>query len=269
MCDPSSLLSTAVGAGGKAVDAFGRADAARQQDKANKDDAMRRLQLMQQHFATQDRYRGQGEGAWRAALEDMSAPSQIGRQSQEAARLSSYYNGDTGPLQGVPSAPSLSIKSYTENPGGGLGGFTNAPAPNTAIAAPPSTSGGFTFDPRIAGSSQGGDVFQADLAAKLGAAAQAARSQNNALATINSYGGSYGGLGTVNPLIMQKSADAIDLWNNMRKGDLAVWDVEKRVPAAQYAYKGSPASALAGLFPSGMKNMGTAASGWKTPQQLF
>lgn len=263
MCDPASLLSTAVGAGTKAMDAFGKQKAAAQQDRANKDHAMMRLMLMDQHLKRQDALRGQGEGMWSAALDDMSAASQTARQSQEEARLASYLNGDTGAVAGAPRPASLDIKWWNDQPvdfkSGGIAQYTNAPQSDKTIAAAPGTGGGFSFDPNIAGSAQGGDIFQADLAGKLARAARSARGQINALAKLSSYGGSYGGLGTVNPLVLQNSGDAIDMRNNFRRGDLAVWQAEDAIPAAQYTYKASPASSLAGLFGAGMKSMGDTA----------
>lgn len=263
MCDPGSLLGTVAGAGTKAADAFGRQKAAAQQDKANKDHAMMQLFLMDQHLKRQDALRGQGEGMWSAALDDMSAASQVARQSREEARLASYLNGDTPAISGATDPASLSIKWWNDQPvnfgSGGIAQYSNAPQTDKTITAAPSTEGGFSFDPNIAGSKQGGDYFQADLASKLARAARGARGQINALAKISSYGGSYGGLGTVNPLILQNSGDAIDFRNNMRRGDLAVWEAEKAIPATQYTYKASPASSLAGLFGAGMKGLGSSA----------
>ncbi len=263
MCDPSSLLGTVVGAGTKAADAFGRQKAAAQQDQANKDHAMMELFLMNQHLKRQDQLRGQGEGMWSAALDDMNAGSQIARQSQEEARLAAYLNGDTPAITGAKDPASLSIKWWNDQPvdgrNGGIQTYTNAPQTDKTIPAAPGTEGGFSFDPNISGSKQGGDYFQADLASKLARASRSARGQINALAKLASYGGSYGGLGTVNPLVLQNSADAIDFRNNFRRGDLAVWDAEKAIPASQYTYKQSPASSLAGLFGAGMKGMGQSA----------
>lgn len=263
MCDPGSLLSTAVGAGTKAMDLIGKQKAAQQQDQANKDHALFQLALMSQHLNRQDYLRMQGEGMWSAALGDMGAASQIGRQSQEEARLASYLNGDSNPVYGAPEAPSLGIKWWEGQPtqGGdrGLASFANAPPPNTTVTPPPTRDGGFSFDPNIAGAKQGGDVFQRDLAYKLNQAARGARGQINALARLSSYGNSYGGLGTMNPLILENSGNAIDFQNNFRRGDLAVYEVEKAIPARQYQYKQSPASALGGMLGAGAKGLGSAA----------
>lgn len=245
------------------MDAMGKQKAAQQQDQANKQNAMMQLMLMDQHLKTQDRFRGQGEGAWSAALDDLSAISQIGRQSQEEARLAAYLNEDAGPVIGAPNAPSLGIDYWNEHPtnsdAGGIQQYSDKPATNTALVKPPSTEGGFKFDPKIAGSKQGGQVFQQDLARKLATAARGARGQINALARLSSYGGSYGGLGTDNPLILQNSSNAINLWNNFRRGDLRVYEAEKAIPASQYTYKQSPLASLGGLFGKGMGGLGEAA----------
>ncbi len=266
MCDPSSLLSAGVGAGTKVMGAIGQQKAAAQQDRANKDHAMYQLMLMQQHMATQDRMRGQGEGMWSAALDDLSATSQIARQAREESRLAGYLNGDTGPnFAAAPKAPSLGIDWWNSHPvngsNGGIKTYSDAPKADNTVVAPPTTDGGFSFDPKIAGTKQGGDVFQSDLAYKIGNAARESRKQINALARISSYGGSYGGLGTMNPLILGNSGNAIDMWNNFRKGDMQVYNVERQVPASQYTYKQSPAMALSGLFSSGMKGLGGAMGG--------
>lgn len=265
MCDPSSLMSAGMGAGTKMMDAMGRQKAAQQQDKANKDHAMMELFLMDQHLKTQARYRGQGEAAWGAALDDMSARSQIARQSQEEARLSKYLNEEGPAVLGAPVPGSLNNRWWEEQPvnGGGasLATYKNPAPTDQTIAPPPSNEGQFMFNTDIAGSKQGGDRFQTDLAAKIADASRGARKQINALARLSSYGGSFGGLGTNNPLIMQNSANAIDLWNNFRRGDMQVYNVEKQIPASQYQYKQSPLMSLSGLFGAGMKGMGGAAGG--------
>jgi hypothetical protein len=265
MCDPGSLLSTGVGAGTKVMDAMGRQKAAQQQDKANKDHTMMQLMLMAQHMNTQNAFRGQAEGAWSAALDDMGAASQIARQSQESRRLAAYLNGDTQPLMDVPRPASLDINTADTHkidagPGGkGIARYTDVAGADTAVAPMPTKEGGFSFSPAISGSHGGTAMFRSDLARKLNKAARGARGQINALADLSAYGGSYGGLGTVNPLIMQKSGQAIDMWNNFRRGDMSVYNVERQIPASQYQYKQSPAMGLAGLFGSGMKGMGEAA----------
>ena len=265
MCDPASLISSGLGAGSKMMDAMGRQNAARKQDQANKQNAMMQLFLMDQHLKNQDRYRGQGEGMWSAALDDMSAGTQIARQSQEESRLASYLNGDTPAIIGAKDPASLGIKWWEDHPVSGVNGgimtYTDQPTTDKTVVPPPSKDGGFSFDPNIAGSRQGGDVFQSDLAYKLNQAARGARGQINALARLSSYGGSYGGLGTVNPLILQNSSDAINMQNNFRKGDLDVWRAESAIPASQYQYKQSPFAALGGLLGSGAKGLGSAAGG--------
>lgn len=262
MCDPGSLIGAGVGAGTKVMDAMGRQKAAQQQDQANKQHAMMQLYLMQQHMDTQNRLRGQAEGAWSAALDDMGAASQIARQSQESRRLAAYLNGDTQPLMDVPRPASLDINTATTHavdtgPGGkGIARYIDVPGADTAVAPPPTKEGGFSFDPAIQGSKGGTEMFRSDLARKLNMAARSARGQINALADLSAYGGSYGGLGTVNPLIMQKSGQAIDLFNNFRKGDMQVYNAEMAIPASQYQYKQSPLMGLSGLFGGGMKGMG-------------
>ena len=266
MCDPGSLISAGVGAGTRLADGFGKQAAAQKQQEANKNHAMMQLMLMQQHLQNQNRMRGQSQGAWSAGLDDMGAASQIARQSQEEARLGAYLNGDTQPVFGSPQASSMGVRWWEEQPvnnKNGLPSYSNAPPPNTTVVAPPANSGeGFSFDPGIAGSAQGGDVFQSDLARKLNTAAREARGQINSLARLSSYGGSYGGLGTVNPMILGNSANAIDMWNNFRRGDLRVYDVERQIPAAQYQYKSSPLMALGGLLGAGAKGLGSAAAGF-------
>lgn len=263
MCDIGSIASAGLGAGTKVADAIGRQKAAQQQDRANKQNAFMQLYLMDQHLKNQDRMRGQGEGMWSAALDDLSAGTQIARQSQEESRLAAYLNGDTQAVMGAKDPASLGIRWWEDQPvsGGGTGimSYTNAPKTDKTVVAPPTTDGGFSFDPNVAGSKVGGDVFQTDLASKLNRAARGARGQINALARLSSYGGSYGGLGTVNPLILQNSSDAINFRNNQRKGDLDVWRAESAIPAAQYQYKQSPLMALGGLLGSGAKGMGSAA----------
>lgn len=267
MCDPGSLIGAGLGAGTKVADAMGRQRAAQQQDRANKENAMRQLFLMNQHLNQQDAFRRQGEGAWSGALDDLSAAAQISQQTHEAARLASYLNGDTQPITDVTQPSSLSVATWQDHPidagpgGKGIARYTDTPAANTSVAPPPSKNGGFSFDPNINGSTNGGNVFKADLARKLALASRDARGQINALANLSSYGGSYAGNGTLNPMILQNSARGIDMHNNFRRGDMNVWNVESQIPASQYQYKQSPLMGLSGLFGAGMKGLGSTAGG--------
>lgn len=266
MCGPAAgMMSSGIGMAGQMAGAMGQQAAARKQDQANKDHALYQLLLMNEQIKKQEANRRQGEAMWNATLNDMSAGASIARQTHEARRLASYLNGDSGPLENVYKPPSLGINWWEDQPTSGIHGgihdYTNGKAPDMSVTPPPSTDGGFSFGTGIAGSKQGGGVFQADLAAKTARAARGARKEINALAGLSSYGGSYGGLGSVNPLLLQNSGNAIDFRNNLRKGDMQVYNVQRQIPATQYKYRQSPMAGLGGMVGKGMSSLGQSMGG--------
>ena len=131
----------------------------------------------------------------------MSATSQKTAQQAEQDRLTSYLQGQT--------------PASTET----------SPSPATAVS-----------DARLSGQQGGapGDPFQSDLSSKLGQASVDAKKRIAALAAVGSYGGSFGGLDNTVSQAFQKSGQGIDLANDFRKGDLAVYNTQQNVNPLTY-----------------------------------
>jgi hypothetical protein len=112
----------------------------------------------------------------------------------------------------------------------------------------------------LSGQQYGGDVFQSDLAKKLSDAAASAKQRIGALATVGSYGGSFGGLGTINPINQAASGAGIDLQNEKRRGSLAAYGTERAVDPQQIAYSNPIADVASGFLGAGMQGVGQAAA---------
>jgi hypothetical protein len=229
MCDPLtlSLASTAIGAVGTI--GAGRAQAQAQQKQA---DNVRRWQQEQKRFRNQERqrqdeYRTQADAAREEGVEAISADEQKRRQSEEEARLSSYLTGqDQSAVQESGAAPvSVADKTLTR--------------PGT-----------------------GEDTFQNDIAKKINEATVGARQRMQALARVQSFGNSWGGLGTENPLLQQKAGSGIDKFNEFRRGSMGAFGAEQAIDPVQVTYQPSP---LAGLFSTalsfGTQGLGKAFAG--------
>ena len=106
-------------------------------------------------------------------------------------------------------------------------------------------------DALLSGQEAGGEEFKTDVAARLNNAAQEARARIKALADINAYGGSFGGLANRNAELFDKSGQGIELANNMRRGNLAAYGIAQAVQPVQNApitdYASGIGNALAGI----------------------
>ena len=154
----------------------------------------------------------QGRGRrGKQGVDAIAAENQKAVQDAEAARLAALYSGDT--IQ-----------------------------PTADPAAPESVA-----DAALTGQQSGGEVFQTELAASSADAAASAKQRIGALATVNSYGNSYGGLGTVNPLAQQQAGSGIDAANEARRGSLAAYGVERDVDPTEISYS-NPIADIASSF---------------------
>jgi hypothetical protein len=230
MCDPLSLAlaSTAIGA----VGSVGSSMAARsaQKKQANEVRAWQQQQTKyrQDEQARQEEHR---EGATRAqqeGLEQIGAENQAKRQDEEQARLEAYLQG--------------------EGEAGGVSGEAPIAMADKAM---------------LSGQTGGEPEFQTDLAKKISEASAGAKKRLGALARVNSFGGSFGGLGTVNPLLQEAAGSAIDRQNEFRRGSLAAFQTERAIDPVQVSYTPSP---MSGVFDAalsfGMQGLGSeAASG--------
>jgi hypothetical protein len=222
MCDPVTLgiASTVVGAAGSAANAAGMRKAQKQQ--ANEVSSWQRQQtkFRQDEQGRQEELRQGAEQAQQQGLEQISGEAQAKRQAEEEARLASYLQGDQ--------------QQATQETGG----------------APVSVA-----DKSLSGQSGGGEEFKTDLAKKINDASKGAKERLGALARVSSYGDSFGGLGTTNPLLQQAAGGAIDRQNEFRRGSLGAYNVERAIEPVQVSYTPSP---MADIFSSALSFGGQA-----------
>lgn len=114
-----------------------------------------------------------------------------------------------------------------------------------------------SFNPSVAdetllsGGSLGGETFKSDAAGRLAKASADARKRIAALATMGSYGNSFGGVGTRAQEVLARGDQGISLANNMRQGSLSAYGIEKAIQPLQTGTTVDPfggiASALGGI----------------------
>jgi len=211
MCDPTVLAigSTVAGLAGTAANAIGQSQAADEQKKAYDDWAAQQHANRVAAAAKDEQDRQIASTAQQQGLQDVSAASQTADQSAEQARLSSYLQGQQ--------------PASTE---------TN-PSPTTAVS-----------DAKLSGQQGGDQVFQDDLASKLDQAKADSAKRINALAAVSSYGNSFGGLDNTVSKAFSTAGQGIDMANDFRKGDLAVYGTQQAVDPLQYTYTPSPLASL-------------------------
>jgi hypothetical protein len=105
-----------------------------------------------------------------------------------------------------------------------------------------------TNDALLSGQQDGGEEFKTDVAKRLNTAALEARKRIKALADINAYGGSFGGLANRNSEIFNEAGQGIELANNMRRGNLAQYSIAQGVQPMQFAPVTDYASGIGNAF---------------------
>ena len=210
MCDPTVLAigSTVAGLAGSAVSSIQQSNAADQQNKAYNDWAAQQHANRVAAAQKDEQDRQIASTAQQQGLQDVSAKSQSADQTAEQSRLSSYLQGNQ--------------PASTE---------TNAPT----AASDASLGGAVGSDDK---------VFANDLSTKLDKASADSKQRINALATVGSYGGSFGGLDNSVSQAFSKAGGGIDMANDFRKGDMAVYGTQQAVNPLQYTYDPGPLPAL-------------------------
>ena len=207
MCDPTVLAigSTVAGLAGTAVSSIQQSNAADQQKKAYDDWAAQQHANRVAAEQKDEQDRQQAQTAQQQGLQDVNAKSQTADQTAEQARLNDYLQGK-------------SAASTESNP-----------SPVTAVS-----------DARLSGQQGGDQVFQSDLSSKLDQASADSKKRIAALATVGSYGGSFGGLDNSVSEAFAKSGGGIDEANDFRKGDMAVYGTQQNVNPLQYTFNPGP-----------------------------
>lgn len=193
--------------------------------------------LWTQHSAQQSSDRA--SAAWR----DYQAKQRAAEtQRQEDLRLKAEA-ARTNTLDQMTAAKEQKAQTQEE---ARLNEAYNAPTQPTAQAG----------DQLLEGTAQGGDAIKEDFAKKLATASQDARRRISALATINSYGDSFGGLGTRNAETLAAGDQRLNLINNMRQGSLSAYNIAKGVNPINLPNQtdmfGGVASTLAGIAGAGL-----------------
>ena len=216
MCDPLSIgmaaLSAAGSIGGAMMQASATQDVMNKQNDANAQWVAYQESIHRQEALAQDQARNQANAARVDTLGKISPQSQEATQAAEAERLNTAYETSGGPGRAAPGV---------------------APGTNPATTAP------YALTKEGTGTSGVGEqnpAFMQDLSSQINAATGQARQRVAALATANSYGGSFGGLGTTVPIALQQGANQINLQNEIRKSDLQTYGVEQQVQPLHYTF---------------------------------
>lgn len=211
MCDP---LSGALAVGSLAsagMNYASQADLASQQNAANNEWLAYQNRIRQEQNTQQEDLRKKAEAARQEGLSKLDPKGQADAQAAEASRL------------------------------------------NTAMTSgqPAQVTASNVQDKMLSGQQSGGENFKSDLASRVNTATQAARKRIQALATIQSYGGSQGGLQTQNQLGFMDTDNQLGLTNNERAGALKTYQVQQQVEPVHYAAGpslfGGISNALAGI----------------------
>jgi hypothetical protein len=217
MCDPLSLsiASTVAGVAGTAANSMGAMNAQKKQQREVQAWQQEQKRFRDTEKLRQEEMRSGATKAQQEGLAKLSAAEQGKRQDAEEARLAAYLQGEDQTATTEAGTP-LSVA-----------------------------------DKELTGQqSTGGDeVFQTELAKKINEATAGAKQRMASLAKVSSYGSSFGGLSTVNPLIQQAAGSAIDRQNEFRRGSLGAFGVERAIEPVQVTYTPSP---LADIFSSAL-----------------
>lgn len=234
MCDPLTLGTLAIGAAGTAANSIGQMNAQKKQESEYNAWTKQQSQARNAENQRQTQLREKAELSRQQGVEDIAADSQAKAQSEEADRLAAMMQGE-GEVK-----------------------------PTADPAAPASIA-----DERLTGTESGGEVFQSDLAAQLSNAAKSAKQRITALANVNSYGDSWGGLGTRNPLAFAESGRGIDESNNARKGSMGAYSAEQAIDPTQISYSNPLADIASSFLGVGLQGAGASAAGGGSLGSMF
>jgi len=234
VCDPTligvaSALSTVVGTAGSLANAAGM----RKAQKKQEDEVHIWQQQQKKDRAAeqirQEQSRQEADKARVAGLDALSADEQNKRQAEEEDRLGKFLQG-----QG-----------------------------DAAMATPEAGAPIATADSAMLSGQQGGDtVASNDLAKKISEAASGAGQRIKSLAKVSSFGDSFGGLQTVNPMLQAATGGEIDKFNEFRRGSLGAFGTERAVEPVQVSYTPSPlADIFSTALSAGAQGLGSAYGG--------
>ena len=231
MCDPLtavSILGSVASAGAGLYEgqqqASQLADVQNKQNQANQDWVAYQTRIHQAQVAQEDAARERATGVQQATLNKVSAPQQEAEQGAEAQRLNTAYNKPTGAA-------------------------TDASNPSNLL---------------LSGENSGNQTFMNSLTSQVNQATAQARSRIAALATANSYGGSFGGLGTTVPIQFAQGGNDINELNAVRQGNLKTYGVQQQVQPINYAI--GPGTEAAGSIAKGAMSIAGSLAGFAGPR---
>ena len=231
MCDPltavaiaGSALSAGAGIYEGQQQAAGLADVQNKQNQANAHWVAYQTQIHQQQVAQEDAARERATGVQQSTLQKVSAPQQEAEQGAEQERLNTLYN----------------------KPGGTA---TDASNPQNLL---------------LSGENSGNQTFMNSLTSQVNQATAQARSRIAALATANSYGGSFGGLGTTVPIQFAQGGNDINELNAVRQGNLKTYGVQQQVQPINYAI--GPGTEAQGSIAKGAMSLAGSLAGFAGPR---
>jgi hypothetical protein len=188
------------------ADVFGQMNAQKMQEDAYNKWFDTQQKHRKEANLKQEQSRQQAENAQAQGLEGVSGMEQKAQQQTEEDRLAAEMTKDRA--------------------------LTSEPAP----AGPGDPAVPVSDKFLLSGQGAGSDLFKSDLAGKISMAAQEAKRRIKALATVSSYGPSFGGLDNYTAAAFQKSGGDIDRFNEFRRGDLAVYGTERAIDPLHITY---------------------------------
>jgi hypothetical protein len=231
MCDPLTAVAAigAVGSAGMGLyegqqQAAGLADVQNKQNQANANWVAYQTQIHQQQVAQEDAARERATGVQQSTLQKVTAPAQEAEQGAEAQRLNTAYTKPAGTA-------------------------TDASNPSNLL---------------LSGENSGNQTFMDSLTSQVNQATAQARSRIAALATANSYGGSFGGLGTTVPIQFAQGGNAINELNAVRQGNLKTYGVQQQVQPLNYTI--GPGTEAQGSIAKGAMSLAGSLAGFAGPR---
>jgi hypothetical protein len=233
MCDPltavaalGSVASAGAGLYEGQQQAAGLADVQNKQNQANADWVAYQTRIHQQQVAQEDAARAKATGVQQSTLQKVTAPQQEAEQTAEAQRLNTLYT----------------------KPG--------------ATAQDPSNPSGMLLSGEQGGNQQSMD----SITSQINQATAQARSRIQALATANSYGGSFGGLGTTVPIQFAQGGNDINYQNAIRQGNLKTYGVQQQVQPINYTI--GPGTEAQGSIAKGAMSLAGSLAGFAGPRAI-
>lgn len=223
MCDPlvGGLIAGAASLVAGGMQASELADVQSKQQQANNDWVAYQTRIHQQQVMADEAARQKADEARQQTLQQVSPQNQVQQQQTEQQRLNALYTDPSGKGQGATSTD-----------------------PNAFL---------------LTGEQSGPQGVKDNLTMQVNQATAQARNRIAALATANSYGGSFGGLGTTVPIEFQQGSNAINLQNDIRQGNLKTYGVQQQVQPIQYAI--GPGTDMLGGIAKGLAGIGGALVG--------